>query len=135
MYSKMPMFNIVRDWEMAQGVHAAQDLTYQIIRDPNIRPISIQNSATRSVGVSIVGYLDGPTPPIKFFLGAGEIRHIGVNPYGSYPQFIWLYDAESRGVISKPAIIRNDANQFVIRDGLNMWWIQPFRTGTYSAQK
>lgn len=131
----MSAFNITRDWEKAQGVSSAQDLTTRIIRDYNIRRISIQNSATRPFGVAITGYYDGPTPDISFYLAAGEIKFLGVNSLGSYPQFIWVFDYNTKQRTNVPTIIRNDASDFVIRDGLNNTWIQAFKTGGVSASK
>jgi hypothetical protein len=134
-YSKLPAHNIVRDWEKAQGVSSAKDLTHQIIRDYNIRNVCIQNSATRPVGIAITNYYTGPTPPIKLTLPAGQLKYIGINSHGSYPQYLWLFDSISEQQTGTPAILRNDANEFVIRDGLNKMWVQPFKTGVVSAQK
>lgn len=135
LYSKLPPHNIVRDWEMAQGVGSAKDLAHQIIRDYHIRNVCIQNSAVRPIGVAITNYYSGPEPPIKFTLDAGQLRYLGINSHGSYPQFLWLFDAVSKRRTGTPAILRNDANEFVIRDGLNEQWVQPFKTGVVSAQK
>lgn len=135
LYSKLPAHNIVRDWEMAQGVGSAKDLTHQVIRDYNIRSVCIQNSATRPVGIAITNYYTGPDPPIKLTLDAGQLKYIGINSHGSYPQFLWLFDHISQKRTGTPAILRNDANEFVIRDGLNEQWVQPFKTGVVSAQK
>lgn len=135
MYSKMPAHNIVRDWEMAQGVSSAKDLTHQNIRDYNIRSVCVQNSATRPIGIAITNYYSGPDPPVKLTLQAGQLKYIGINSHGSYPQYLWLFDAISGKRTGTPAIFRNDANEFVIRDGLNEQWVQPFRTGVVSAQK
>lgn len=134
-YSKLPPHNIVRDWNKAQGFTSAQDAIHQPIRDIDIRRISLQNSATRPIGLSITNYDVGPDPPIKLFLGPGETRDVGINSYGSYPQFLWLFDAVTKQISGSAYPIRNDANEFVLRDGINKLWVQAFRTGTYSAQK
>ncbi len=134
-YSKMPPHNIVRDWNKAQGFTSSQDSTHQIIRDLDIRLVSIQNSSTRPIGIAITNYSLGPDPPIKMFIGPGQTRDLGINSYGSYPQFLWLFDSVTKAIAGKVFCIKNDANWFVLREGLNEFWVQSFRTGTYSAQK
>jgi hypothetical protein len=133
MYTSFPPQNIVRDYDQSQGTTHPTDLSYQILRDYHIRYITVQNSAVRPIGVAITLYLSGPTPPILFTLAAGEIRHLGINTQGGPPQFIWLLDVQTSMPTGGSTILRSDANDFVIRDGLNKQWVQSFRRPSYSA--
>ncbi len=127
--------NIIRSWEMSQGVSSAQDLSYQIIRDYNIRYITVQNSSPHPVGVGITTYISGPTPQIRFMLAAGEIKHLGINSIGSPMQYIWLLDVQTSLPVSEPTALRTDANDFVLRNGINKWFVQFFHRPSYAAAK
>ena len=118
---------------MAQGVTHPTDLSYQIIRDYGLRYITVQNSATRPMAVDIVSYISGPTPPIQFILSPGEIKHIGINSHGGPPQFIWLLGIQTSAPVGQPALIRSNAQDLVIRDGLNKAWVHFFTRPSFSA--
>ena len=60
--------NYVRDYNKAQGTVNPTDLSYQIIRDINLRYITVQNSSLNPAGISITPYISGPTPKILFTL-------------------------------------------------------------------
>ena len=135
MYTAQPTHNIVRDYDQAQGTTHPTDLSYQIIRDYNLRYITVQNSATRPVGIAITPYLSGPTPPILFTLAAGEIKHLGINSQGASPQYIWLLSVQTLMPTGAPTTIRSTSNDLVVRDGLNKQWIQFFSRPSYSAAK
>lgn len=134
-YTSQPNHNIVRDYDKSQGTTHPADLSYQIVRDYNLRYITVQNSATRPIGVAITPYLSGPTPPILFTLAAGEIKHLGINSHGAPPQYIWLLSIQTKMPSGAPTVIRSNANDLVIRDGLNKQWIQFFYRPSYSAAK
>lgn len=125
--------NIVRDYNKAQGITHPGDLSYQIIRDYHIRHVSIENSGTRPIGVAITPYINGPIPKIRFTLDAGEIKHVGINSQGGPAQMIWMLDPQSGKPVNHPECLRRDANSFVLRDGLNKWYIQFFKFPSYHA--
>ena len=128
--------NSVRDYNIAQGVSHPSDLTVQIIRDYNIRYITVENSSPYTpVGISIVESFDKvPIPPIKFSLAPGEIRHLGVNPPDTgMSQYIHILDLKTGKHVGEPAIIATNANQFVLREGINRWNVQKFKRATYNA--
>lgn len=135
MYSNFPYQNITRDYEKAQGVTHPTDLSYQIPRDVNIRYITIQNSSTRPIAFAITSYLSGPTPPILSTLVAGEIKHLGVNSHGGPPQNIWILDPQTALPVGSPTCIRSDANDLVLRDGVNKWWVNFFKRPSFAAAK
>ena len=126
-------YNIVRDFDKAQGTTHPTDLAYQIRRDINIRYITIQNSSIRPIGIAITSYVDGPVPNILFTLAGGEIKHLGINSHGGPAQFVWILDLNSKKPVGRPEIIRNNAQDFILRDGLNKWFIQAFKRASYSA--
>ena len=134
-YSHQAQHNIVRDYDKAQGTTHPSDTSYQIIRDYGLRKISVQNSATRPIGFAITPYLSGSTPSILHTLAAGEIKHLGINSQGSNPQYIWLLSVQTQMPTGNPTLIRSDANDLVIRDGLNKQFIQFFRSPSYAASK
>ena len=125
--------NIVRWWNKAQGITHPTDLSNQIYRDYNIRHVSVENSAMRPVGISVTSYASGPIPSIRKTLAAGESVDLGINSQGQSAQFLWLLDVQTGQPLGKPAIFERTANQFVIRDGLNKWFVQKFRRPSYSA--
>ena len=132
MYSHLPDSNIRRDYDKAQGTTHPTDLSYQIIRDTGLRYITVQNSSPRPVGFAITTYINGPTPPILASLAGGEIKHLGINSHGGPPQFIWVLDVQTHMPISEPTSLRSDAQDFVLRDGVNKWWVQSFRRPSFS---
>src|ERR1700758_3116610 len=96
--------NPVRDYNIAQGVSHPADLSVQIIRDYNIRYVTVENSSTTtSVGVSIVeSFNKTPVPPIKFLLVPGEIRHVGINTIGEQMQYLHILDLKTGLHIGEP---------------------------------
>lgn len=129
----VPLHNIVRDYDKSQGTTHATDLSYQIVRDYHVRHVSIENSAVSPIGVGITAYASGPTPDVRLVLQPGEIRHVAINSHGSNMQFLWILDLQTRRVAGEPYAFRTDANQFVIRDGLNKYWVHAFKSPSYSA--
>lgn len=132
MYSAQPVHNIVRSTIESQGVTHPADLSYQILRDYNVRPVSIENSSPRPIGVSITTYLSGPVPDILFVLPGGRNKFIDINSHGDYPQYLWILDVQTGKPVGSTYPLRSDANSFVLRDGLNKWWVNAFRQASYS---
>ncbi len=132
MYSHQPIHNIVRDYNKAQGVTHPTDLSIQIIRDYNIRYITVQNSATRPMSYAITTYDSGPVPDVLETLNPGEIKNLGINTHGGPPQYIWLLDEKTKRPVGAPDCIRSNAQDLVIRDGLNKAWIHFFSRPSFS---
>lgn len=135
-YSRINNFtipqNIVRDWNKAQGITHPTDLSIQIYRDYNIRHVSVQNSATRPVGIAVTAYASGPIPSILKVMNAGELLELGINSQGQAPQYLWLLDVETGKPLGKPDLFERIANDFVIRAGLNKWYVSHFIRPSYS---
>jgi hypothetical protein len=127
--------SMVRDYNISQGVSNPADLSFQIMRDINMRYVTVENSSTSSaIGIAIANsYEKQPVPPIKFSLAPGEIRHIGINTIGEQMQYLHMIDLSSRNHVGDPYAFRTDANQFVLREGINKWFVQPFHRPSYSA--
>jgi len=132
MYTSHAKHNIVRDYDKSQGTTHPADLSYQIIRDYNIRYITVENSSPRPVGYAITNYLSGPIPDITRIIDGGEIHHLGINSHGSTPQHIWLLDPNTKKPVGTPTCIRSNSNQLVLRDGVNKWFIHFFKRASYS---
>jgi len=127
--------NTVRDYSKLQGVHHPADLSNHILRDINVRYITIENSSNRSIGVAITPYRDGPNPKIMFFVVPGEVKHLAVNSRGGPDQFIRCLDPESGLPVSSAKALISNANQFVLRDGVNGWFVETFYRPSYCAAK
>ena len=127
-YSPERAINIARDWNMAQGFSNPADETAMIRRDIDLRKVSIENSSPdRSVGCAITTYYEGPHPKIQFRLGPGEIKYVGINSFGSSMQFLWYMDIESKTRLGSPVAFRTDSNQYVLRQGLQKWYVHFFQ--------
>lgn len=133
MYSKFGTQNVIRDYNKLQGTTHPTDLSYQIIRDYNSRYVTVQNSAVIPIGISITSYLTGKTPDILFILQGGEIKHLGLNSHNSGPQYIWLLSPKDGSPVGNPTCLKENSNDFVVRNGINKWWIQFFSRPSYSA--
>ena len=133
MYSAFPNHNITRDYDKAQGTTHPSDLAYQVIRDYNIRYITVENSSPRPIGFAITPYLSGPAPPILATLVGGEIKHMGINSHGGPPQYIWILDLQTKKPVGEPVAIRSNSNSLVLRDGVNKWWVNFFIRPSYAA--
>ena len=127
--------NIVRNWEQSQGITNTTDLSYQIIRDYNLRNVSVQNSSQSDVTVGFTTYPVGPKPNIYFTLSPGETKEIGINSQGSPVQWIWLMNPYTHGLLGDPQVLHRVANTMVIRGGLNKFFIQYFNHPSYYAAK
>jgi hypothetical protein len=124
-------YNIVRDWNKVQGMTHPSDEHAQIRRDIDVRRISVENSSERSISIAIMPYYQGPIPNPQFTLSGGEIKNIAVNLPDGPLQYIHIIDPISKGIVGKPFGLRTDSNSFVLRDGLNMWFVQAFKTYGY----
>jgi hypothetical protein len=124
--------NIVRDWNKLQGFSSATDEHIMIRRDINVRHVSIENSSERPVGVAITTYMGGPLPPRQFILQGGEVKDIGINSIGQAMQYIHLLDLETKLHVGMPQPLRTDCQSFVLRDGLNGWFIHNFKKSCFT---
>ena len=127
--------NIVRDFNKSQGTTHVTDLAYQILRDYHIRNVSIQNSALDYVTVGVTTYVTGPQPRITFTLCPGETKELGINSQGGPVQFLWLMNPSTLQLLGEPVPLNRNANEFVIRGGLNKWFVQFFKHPSYYAAK
>lgn len=133
-YSPERAVNITRDWNMSQGFSNPADETVMIRRDLDIRRVSIENSSTEiPVGCAITTYYEGPQPRIQFVLAPGEVKYIGINSIGSSMQYLWYMDIKTGASVGCPLAFRTDCNQFVLRQGLNKWFVQAFQTAGFKG--
>lgn len=135
-YEPKNAYNIVRDYTKVQGYTHPTDSHIVPRRDLNVRYITIENSSPRPVGVAITTYAyGGPLPQLQFIMGPGQIKHLGINTHGGPMQYIHLLDPVTGEYVGNPTDIRTDANQFVLRDGLQNWYVQSFKRPVYAAAK
>jgi hypothetical protein len=127
-------YNIVRDWEKLQGYTDVSDEIIQIRRDLNSRHVSIENSGQRPVSIAIASYYDcPPTPNINFTLQAGEVKNIGVNTMDGPIQYIHMLDPVTKKHVGSPYPLHHNIQSFVLRDGLNKWFVQGFQTAGFKG--
>lgn len=126
--------NIVRDWNKLQGFTSPTDTHIQIKRDLNSRYVTLENSSQRPVGIAITTYYGDPLPKLQFILDGGEVKNIGINPIGSAMQFIHILDPVNGERIGSCTSFRTDCNQFVLRDGLNGWFVQCFQRTAFRTR-
>jgi hypothetical protein len=124
--------NIVRDYNVFQGtVHPSDN---QIIRDYNIRYITIENSSAKPVGIAISEDQYSHPVGINLSLAGGEIRHLGINSIGSPMQYIHIIDLSNKTSLGTPSPFRTDGNQFVLRETVgDRWFVQVFKRPSYRA--
>ncbi len=134
-YNVLYKNNAVRDYNVAQGVSNPADLSLQIIRDISIRYVTVENSSPfATIGISVAESPEiFPVPPIKFTLKPGEIRHLGINTIGEQMQFIHMIDLETNTHLGTPYPFRTNANQFVLRQGINKWFVDGFHRPSFNA--
>ena len=126
--------NQVRDYNVTQGMSHPSNL--QILRDYGVRYVTVENSSTEPIGVAIsASGLPERVPPINFSLAGGEIRHLGINSFGGPMQFIHIIDLQTKRRVADPYAFRTDANQFVLRDGINKWFVHSFKRPSYSPAR
>ena len=125
--------NIVRDYNKVQGVTHPSDLSVQIIRDYNVRYVSIENSSRDPIALGFTTYPTGPLPKPRILLSGGEVKNIAINSQGDAQQYLWLLDPETHNTIGFTHPLSRNANQFVIRRGLNLTFVQEFIRPSYSA--
>lgn len=121
---------------MAQGYSHVTDEHIQIRRDINIRNVSLENSSQRPIGIAITTFYGGPNdivPKLQFVLAPGEVKALGINSHGSPMQYINPLDPVNGKRVGKPYPFQTDSQQFVLRDGMQNWFVQAFKRATYAA--
>lgn len=127
-------YNITRDWNQSQGFSNPADETVMIRRDLDIRKVSVENSSPDNpMGMAVTTYYQGPLPKIQAILQPGEVKYIGINTIGGPMQFLWMLDVQTKNPVGEPTPFRTDCNQFVLRQGLNKWFVQAFQTSGFKG--
>ena len=117
------------DTNKLQGVTHPFDTS--IPRDLNTRWVSIENSSLRPIGIAIVNYYSGPTPVMTKLMRPGEVFNASINTVDMPDQFIHILNPDNGLPVSYPTILDRMSNQFVLRDGLNLWFVQKYRRSSY----
>ena len=125
--------NSVLDFNFLQGTNNPTDLSTQVLLDINYRYVTLQNSSYRPIGIGITTYFSGTVPSIRFVVHPEVIRYLGINSQGGPAQFIWPLDPQTGKQVGSPQILAANANDFILRDGLNGWTVQNFQRPSYRA--
>jgi hypothetical protein len=135
-YEPKNAYNNIADWTRLQGYTHPTDAHIVPRRDLNFRYVTVENSSFRPIGIGIATYAcGGSTPQMVSVLQPGEIKHLGINTVGGPMQFLYLLDPVTQKEVGHPSDFRTDANEFVLRDGLQNWYVQSFKRPTYRAAK
>ena len=148
--------NDVRDWNMLQGMTHQSDEHIQRRRDLDARLISVESALPKdlsgcspgkrlAVAITTVPCFIESVPDLipmtQFRLSPGETRAVGINPYESTPQYLFIfdsveYDAGLRKPLAEPYRLSSDGQIFVVREGYHdgEYYIQSFQTSGYSSK-
>jgi len=127
------VYSGVFDYNKLQGTYSGPDLIDRIPRDINHRYITIENSSDRTFACAINA--DPNTCPTKsnFLIGPNGIKELGINDLGtSSSQWLWIINPRGKPM-GPPTILDNATNQFVIRNGENVIFVQRFHRAGYKA--
>jgi hypothetical protein len=124
-------YSIARDWNKLQGYTHPSDEHIHIRRDVDTRRVSVENSSRRPISIAVVPYPGGPIPPPLHTLQGGEIINVGVNPVDGPMQYLHILDPISHRPVGVATPFRTDSNSFVLRDGLQKWFVQAFQSTGY----
>lgn len=125
--------NVVVDFNKLQGVAHPADLFY-IPRSLNSRYITVENGSCKYVSIVIdtnVNQTNEVKNEMMFTLRPLETKFLGINASGEQAQFIHIYNPQTKKLIGDPEILGRDTNSFVIREGINKYWIQRFSRPGY----
>lgn len=132
---KVSTLNNIKHWDKLQGYTHASDEYIQIRRDLNHRYVTIENSGVNPIGIAITTYWCGDLPKVQFVINPNEIKNIGINAIGEVMQFIHLLNPITGEPVGSPTSFNTRSNQFVLREGLQKWYVQFFYRALYSASK
>lgn len=121
--------NRVKMWRTLQGWQGGRE---PFRRSLDVRYGRIENSGKSRVGVAINLYMrDAPacraTKP-SFYLNPGEVIELGLNTVSAPAQTLWLFD-EKGALVNTPHLMKNNVNTFVLRQGMNLWYVQDYKWG------
>ena len=125
--------NIVKDWRVIQGVTSGTDLgqgwqPWNI----HVRGITIENGSDTPVIVVINNDINNPHKDGRsFYLEGKELKEVGINSQGGTAQFIHLFDYKTKWAVSEPTILDRTTNSFVLRNGLNKWFVHRYHRPSY----
>lgn len=122
--------NLVKDYNLYQGVYHPSD-SHVARRSLNVRRVLIENTGSLEVSVRISSTMYGRKT--NFSLGPGEGKFIGINPIGEGPQYITIHHPLTGERVSNPTPLSRDSNQFVIREGMNNYFIHKFYSASLNA--
>lgn len=122
--------NIVVEYAKFQGLRHPTDASFQRLRDIHVRYVTVQNSSTtKCVAFAVTLHNNGEIPKPLKTLVPGQIFHLGVNPPGDAPQWLWVLDPETCKPLGHPKVMHLHATDYVLRHGVNMWIITPYKRG------
>lgn len=129
-----PKLNIVKDYNMLQGFSDVSENAYTIQRDINTRCISVENSSPMSkVGIAIVNVLTHDLPPVMKVIEPRDTLYLAINPPECTPQYLWILHPVTGKQLGTPIILETNSNQFVLREGLNNWFVQRYKRAVFRS--
>lgn len=134
---KKAPYNNVYDWNSLQGYSFPGEESFHTQRNINFRHISVENATDKPIGISIASYetLNKTlTTKPQFYLSPGESKDLAINEFliNKPPsQIIHIYYNNKDIGIS--AIVRSDANVFVIREAYHNLFVHRYYRPTFKA--
>jgi hypothetical protein len=108
--------NTLKDYRILEGKIDA--LGVQLHRSVDVRRVGIENTTPFTLGIGICNFRNSREPPeIRFYLGPGEIKWLGINPPGSNPQFLWVQYVKTGQWSNTPHFLDYHSNYFAILAG------------------
>lgn len=123
------VYNKVKNYELLQGVVHPTD--HGVRRDLSSKRISVENSGDRPISVRISADFYGDE--MNFTLRGGETKFVAINAVGDGAQYITLHHPITKERLSKPTVLSRESNQFVLRDGINNWFVHKFHMALFNA--
>lgn len=72
-------------------------------------------------------------PGTTFLIYPDESRFLGLNPYDGPIQFMHILDPHTGNPVGNPIELRHNAQNFVLREGIQGWFFQPFQSTGYRS--
>lgn len=96
-------------------------------------PVHFAKDKPRPRGMEYVIPDGDQFPGVSKIIPPGPSVYLGVNPVDGPPQYMHILDPDTEVAIGQPINIRRDVQIFVLREGIQGWFFQCFRSSGYKS--